>query len=123
MPLQLQLAGLEPEELEVEPHLGEVPRAQMLGTLAMPLMQPYVEQGLGLHLEEVPVVPEDPEDLEDLEDPEDLEDLEDPEDPEEVRLRQSRLHTWFQSQQTPMCVLWAHCPKSAMGTGSRPMPS
>ncbi len=40
----------------------------MLRTLEMPLMQPYVEQGLGLHLEEVPVV---------------LEDL------EEVRLRQS----------------------------------
>jgi len=37
----------------------------MLRTLEMPLMQPYVEQGLGLQLEE------------------------DPEDPEEVHLRQS----------------------------------
>jgi len=111
LPPQLQLAGLELEELEVELHLVEVPRMQMLETLAMPLMQPYVEQGLGLHLEEVPVVLED------------LEDLEDQEDQEEVCLRQSQLHTWFQSQQTPMCALWAHRPESSTGTGSRPMPS
>src|SRR6266853_1508284 len=63
---QLQLAGLEPEKLEVEPHLGEVPQAQMLKTLAMPLTQPYVKQGLGLHLAEDP---EAPVVLEDLEDP------------------------------------------------------
>ena len=74
LPPQLQLAGLELEEVEVEPHLGEVPRMQMLRTLAMPLTQPYVEQGLGLHLEEDPVV---------------LEDQEDQEDQEEVRLHQS----------------------------------
>src|SRR6266851_4196426 len=37
LPPQLQLVGLEPAELEVEPHLGEVPQAQMLKTLAMPL--------------------------------------------------------------------------------------
>ncbi len=59
--------GLEPEELEVELHLVEVPQAQMLRTLAMPLMQPYVKQGLGLHLGEVLVVPEDLEDQEDQE--------------------------------------------------------
>ena len=58
----------------MELHLVEVPRTQMLGTLVMPLMQPYVEQGLGLHLEEDPVV---------------LEDQEDQEDQEEVRLHQS----------------------------------
>jgi len=80
--------GLEPEELEVEPHQVEVPRTQMLRTLEMPLTQPYIEQGLGLLLEGAPVVPEN------LEDPEDLEDLE---DPEEERLHQSCLHTWFQS--------------------------
>jgi len=40
----------------------------MLRTLEMPLTQPYIEQGLGLHLEEDPVV------LEDLKDPEDQED-------------------------------------------------
>ena len=57
----------------------------------MPLTQPYIEQGLGLHLEEVLVVPEDLE--------------EDQEDQEEARLHQSQLHTWFQSQQTPMCTL------------------
>ena len=51
----------------MEPHLVEVPQTQMLRTLAMPLMQPYVEQGLGLHLGEVPVVPEDQEDQEDQE--------------------------------------------------------
>ena len=50
----------------------------MLRTLAMPLMQPYVEQGLGLHLGEVPVVPEDQEDQEDQ---------------EEAHLCQSQLHT------------------------------
>ncbi len=82
MPPQLQLVGLEPEELEVEPHQVEVPRTQMLRTLEMPLMQPYIEQGLGLLLEGAPVVPEDLEDLE---------------DPEEERLHQSCLHTWFQS--------------------------
>jgi len=43
----------------------------MLRILEMPLMQPYIEQGLGLQLEEDLVV---------------LEDLEDPEDPEEVCL-------------------------------------
>src|SRR5712671_2809608 len=32
LPPQLQLAGLELEELEVELHLGEVPQTQMLGT-------------------------------------------------------------------------------------------
>jgi len=60
--------GLELEELKVEPHLVEVPRTQMLKTLAMPLTQPYIEQGLGLHLEEVLVVLEDQEDPEDQED-------------------------------------------------------
>ncbi len=65
----------------------------------MPLMQPYIEQGLGLHLEE------------------------DQEDQEEVRLCQSQLHTWFQSQQTLMCVLWAHHCESLMETGSKPMHS
>ncbi len=84
---------------------------QMLETLVMPLTQPYIKQGLGLHLEEAPVVLED------------LEDLKDQEDQEEVHLRQSRLYTWFQLQQTPMCTLWAHCPKSLTETGSRPMPS
>ena len=74
----------------MEPHLGEVLRTQMLETLVMPLTQPYVEQGLGLHL---------------AEDPEDLVVLEDLEDLEEVRLCQSRLHTWFKSQQTLMCTL------------------
>jgi len=104
--------GLEPEEVEVEPHLGEVLQMQMLRTLAMPLTQPYIEQGLGLHLEGAPEeVPEDPEDLED------------PEDPEEVCLHQSCLHTWFQSQQTPMCALWAHCPRSSTEIDNRPMPS
>ena len=44
-------------------------------------MQPYIEQGLGLQLEEVPVVPEDL--------AEDQEDQEDPEDQEEAHLRQS----------------------------------
>src|SRR5216683_4635342 len=57
LPPQLQLVGLELEELEVEPHLVEVPRTQMLRTLEMPLTQPYVKQGLGLHLEEDLVVP------------------------------------------------------------------
>src|SRR5216684_2616471 len=61
LPPQLQLVGLEPEELEVEPHRVEVPWAQMLRTLEMPLTQPYIEQGLGLHLEGDPVVLEDPE--------------------------------------------------------------
>ncbi len=79
---QLQLAEQELEEQEVELHLVEVPLTQMLRTLEMPLMQPYIKQGLGLHLEEDLVVPED---------------LEDQEDPEKVCLRQSRLHTWFQS--------------------------
>src|SRR6266851_1154796 len=105
LPPQLQLAGLELEEVEVEPHLGEVPRMQMLRTLAMPLTQPYIEQGLGLHLEGASE--EDPEDLEDL---------------EEVHLCQSRLHTWFQSQQTLMCTLWAHRPGSSMETDDRPTP-
>jgi len=88
--------------------MGEVPRTQMLETLAMPLMQPYVEQGLGLHLVEDPVDPVV---------------LEDQEDQEEVCLRQSRLHTWFQSQQTLMCMLWAHHPESSTGTDNRPTPS
>jgi len=35
----------------------------MLRTLEMPLMQPYIEQGLGLQLEEVPVILEDPEEV------------------------------------------------------------
>jgi len=87
----------------------------MLETLVMPWTQPYVEQGLGLQLEEDPVV------LEDL--VEGQEDQEDQEDLEEVHLRQSRLHTWFKLQQTPMCTLWAHCPESSMETGNRPMPS
>src|SRR5216683_4007189 len=65
---QLQLVGQELEEQEVEPHLVGVPQTQMLRTLEMPLTQPYVEQGLGLHLKE------------------DLEDLEDQEDQEEDRL-------------------------------------
>ena len=89
----------------------------MLETLAMPWMQPYVEQGLGLQLEEVPVVPEDQEGQEGQEDQEDWEDQ------EEVRLHQSRLHTWFKSPQTPMCTLWAHHPESLTETDSRPTPS
>src|SRR5713101_5526476 len=108
MPLQLQLAGLEPEEVEVELHQVEVPQAQMLRTLEMPLTQPYIKQGLGLLLEEVPVV---------------LEDLEDLEDPEEERHRTSPLHTWFKSQQTPMCALWAHHHESSTGTDSKQMHS
>jgi len=68
----------------------------------MPLMQPYVEQGLGLLLEEDPVVPEDP---------------------EEDHLHQSQLHTWFQSQQTPMCTLWAYRPESSMETDNKQMRS
>ena len=60
----------------MEPHLGEVSQTQMPKIFEMPLMQPYVEQGLGLLLEGDLVV---------------LEDL------EEVCLHQSQLHTWFQS--------------------------
>jgi len=47
----------------------------MLRILEMPLMQPYVEQGLGLQLEEALVVPEDMEDLEDWEDMEEEEEM------------------------------------------------
>src|SRR5216683_8205061 len=75
-----------------------------LRILEMPLMQPYIKQGLGVQLEEDPV---------------DLEDLKDLEEEEEVRLHQSQLHTWFQLQQTLMCVLWAHCPESLMKTGNK----
>ncbi len=58
----------------------------------MPWIQPYIEQGLGLQLEEDPVV------LEDLEeDPVVLEGQEDQEDQEEAHLHQSQLHTWFKS--------------------------
>ena len=95
----------------MEPHLVEVSRTQTPKTLTMPWTQPYVEQGLGL-----PPV----EDLEDLEVREGQEDLE---DPEEAHLRQSRLHTWFQLQQTPMSALWAHCPRSSTEIDSRPTPS
>ncbi len=54
--------GEDLEEQEVELHLVKVPRTQMLRILEMPLMQPYVKQGLGLHLEgdlEALVVSED----------------------------------------------------------------
>jgi len=73
--------GQKLEEQEVELHLVKVPLTQMLRTLEMPLMQPYIEQGLGLQLEEAPVVPEDLKDLEE----------------KEVHLHQSQLYTWFQS--------------------------
>jgi len=106
--------GQDLEEQEVEPHLVEVPQTQMLRTLEMPLTQPYVKQGLGLLLaedledQEAPVVPEDLEDLEDL---------------EEYCLCQSWLHTWFQSQQTPMCTLWAPHRKSSIETDNKQMHS
>ena len=89
----------------MEPHLVEVSRTQTHKTSTMPWMLPYVEQGQGL-----PPV-------EDLEDQEDLEDL------EEAHLCQSHLHTWFQLQQTPMSVLWAHRPGSSMEIDNRPTPS
>ena len=61
----------------MEPHLVEVSRTQTLEILEMPLMQPYVKQGLGLHL------------VEDPEAPVGLEDL------EEEQIHQYWLHTWF----------------------------
>jgi hypothetical protein len=98
---QLQLAGQELVKVEVEPHLTEVPTLQMLRQLEMPLMQPYVEQGLGVQLEEA------------------QEDLKDLEDLEEVHLCQFCLHTWFQSQQTLMSVLWAPLLESLIETDNK----
>ncbi len=72
----------------------------------MPLVQPYIEQGLGLYLGEDPEAPVVLEDLEDL---------------EEDCLCQYQLHTWFQSQQTPMCTLWAHHPGSLTETDNKQM--
>jgi len=74
--------GQELKGVEVEPHLVEVPMPLMLRILEMPLTQPYVKQGLGLHLEVDQVDQVDQKDQEDL---------------EEALLHQSQLHTWFQS--------------------------